>query len=151
MGEVLNNEELLWKHKSRCDWLSLRDRNTKFFHNCTLTRRKSNRITNLRVRDGTWIYEPYEVQLEVVNYFQKLYEEQSSHRNAPHSHPFPQLEQCDINFLGEKVSNEEIKKALFDMTLMKALGSDRYHIIFFQSQWDSIGSTICNLVKGVFD
>lgn len=31
LEEVLNHEELLWKQKSRCDWLNLGDRNTNFF------------------------------------------------------------------------------------------------------------------------
>ncbi|KAA3468183.1 Interactor of constitutive active ROPs 2 [Gossypium australe] len=39
LESVLYHEELLWKQKVRCDWLSLRDCNTKFFHRHTLKRR----------------------------------------------------------------------------------------------------------------
>ncbi|KAH1096999.1 hypothetical protein J1N35_013920 [Gossypium stocksii] len=41
LEEVLNHEELLWKQKSRCDWLKLGDKNSKFFHSRTMHRRKS--------------------------------------------------------------------------------------------------------------
>lgn len=32
LENVLDNEELLWKQKSRKDWLTLGDRNTRYFH-----------------------------------------------------------------------------------------------------------------------
>ncbi|KAK5772658.1 hypothetical protein PVK06_048951 [Gossypium arboreum] len=44
----------------------------------------------------------------------------------------------------------EIKKALFDMAPLKAPGSDGYHAIFFQSQWDLLGGDVCQWVKEVF-
>ncbi|KAH1046234.1 hypothetical protein J1N35_037018 [Gossypium stocksii] len=69
LEEMLNHEELLWKQKSRCDWLKLRDRNTKFFHNRTMYRRKVNRINALRNRNGEWLYDLDEIQSEVVSYF----------------------------------------------------------------------------------
>lgn len=48
LEDVLHHEELLWKQKAKCDWLKLGDQNTKFFHTCTLQRRKNNRITYLQ-------------------------------------------------------------------------------------------------------
>ncbi|KAL1156396.1 hypothetical protein V6Z11_A08G089000 [Gossypium hirsutum] len=78
LEEILNHEELLWKQKSRCDWLKLGDRNTKFFHGRTLHRRKINCINALRNANGDWLYEPNEVQIEAIRFFQKLYEENSS-------------------------------------------------------------------------
>ncbi|KAB2065820.1 hypothetical protein ERO13_A09G109950v2, partial [Gossypium hirsutum] len=43
LENVLSHKELLWKQKSRCDWLKLGDRNTKFFHNRAMHKRKINR------------------------------------------------------------------------------------------------------------
>ncbi|KAK5832639.1 hypothetical protein PVK06_016441 [Gossypium arboreum] len=57
---------------------------------------------------------------------------------------FPHLDLVDITFLGKPVSNEEIKVALFDMAPLKALGSDGFHALFFQKQWDFIGGTVCD-------
>lgn len=150
LEKVLDQEELLWNQKSRCDWLKLGDRIMKFFHNRTIHRRKSNRITGLRNSKGEWLYDPDKVQSEAVSFFKKLYEQESGDlEELPPSH-FPQLEQRDIDILEQAVPNEEIKNALFDMAPLKALASDDYHVIFFQDQWENIGEAVCEWVKDVF-
>ncbi|KAH1130014.1 hypothetical protein J1N35_001392 [Gossypium stocksii] len=53
----------------------------------------------------------------------------------------------DLQFLNMVVSDEEIKKTLFDMATLKALGSDGLHAIFYQSQWEFVGPSICTWVK----
>lgn len=45
--EILLQEELLWKQKSRCDWLRAGDGNTRFFHASTLIRRRKNHVHSL--------------------------------------------------------------------------------------------------------
>lgn len=46
--EILLQEELLRKQKSRNDWLKAGDGKTKFFHTSTLVRRRRNRIEGLK-------------------------------------------------------------------------------------------------------
>ncbi|KAL1178795.1 hypothetical protein V6Z11_A03G118300, partial [Gossypium hirsutum] len=55
LENVLYHEEILWRQKARCDWLTLGNRNTKFFHTRTLRRRKQNQITALKNDLGEWI------------------------------------------------------------------------------------------------
>ncbi|KAF7801847.1 reverse transcriptase [Senna tora] len=50
--EVLRCEEELWASKSRMDWLSLGDANTKFFHTYVLGRRRHNIINGLSDSGG---------------------------------------------------------------------------------------------------
>ncbi|KAH1114530.1 hypothetical protein J1N35_007908 [Gossypium stocksii] len=63
---------------------------------------------------------------------------------------FPCLKDEDLNFLNRPVSNEEIKVVLFYMAPLKALGSDGFHALFYQSQWDHVGTSVCTWVKEVF-
>ncbi|KAA3462704.1 tyrosine decarboxylase 1-like [Gossypium australe] len=95
-------------------------------------RRKINRITALRNTNGDWLEKPG-----------KLGEIPSSR--------FLSLEDSDINFLQKEVTDEEIKATLFDMAPLKALGSDGYHVFFFQNQWDNIGGAVYAWVKEVFN
>nr|KYP65965.1 Putative ribonuclease H protein At1g65750 family [Cajanus cajan] len=49
---VLQREELIWFQKSRCKWLLMGDRNTRFFHGSTIIRRRKNRIEKLLNENG---------------------------------------------------------------------------------------------------
>ncbi|KAH1047350.1 hypothetical protein J1N35_038134 [Gossypium stocksii] len=72
--ESVHHEELLWSRKVRCDCLALRDQNTKFFHRRIIYRRKHNRITALKNDNEEWVFDEA-LQVEVVNFFQRLYGE----------------------------------------------------------------------------
>ncbi|KAA3453419.1 reverse transcriptase [Gossypium australe] len=76
---------------------------------------------------------------EAVKFFEDLYGECSEPISDIPSNVFPSLKEQDIDFLKKSILNDEIKKALFDMAPLKAPGSDGYHAIFFQSQWDLVG------------
>ncbi|KAE8697871.1 RING/U-box superfamily protein, putative isoform 4 [Hibiscus syriacus] len=104
LEEVLDHEELLWQQKSRSTWLMEGDKNTKFFHNRALVRRKTNQIL-----------------------------------------PLSSLPLCTA------ISDEEIKKANFDMSSLKSPRKDGLHAMFFQSQWQTMGQPVCFWVCGVFD
>lgn len=46
--DILDQEELLWRAKSRMDRITEGDRNTNYFHRSVTIRRASNRILTLR-------------------------------------------------------------------------------------------------------
>lgn len=70
---VLDNEELLWKQKSRNEWIAFGGRNTKYFHSQVNKRRRRNSITALRLRSGDWCYDEEKIKSEVVYFFKVLY------------------------------------------------------------------------------
>ncbi|KAL1174946.1 hypothetical protein V6Z11_A04G051900 [Gossypium hirsutum] len=148
---VLRHEELLWKQKARFDWLNLGDRNTKFFHTRTTRQRKNNRITMIRNDCGEWIYDTEVIEAEANKFLQNLYGEPPGPMGCLPPSKFPSLGQDDISFLERHVSNEEIKVALFDMAPLKAPGSDGFHALFFQKQWNTVGDEVCNWVKSIFN
>ncbi|KAA3460904.1 reverse transcriptase [Gossypium australe] len=137
-------DELENRQKARCDWLHLGDRNTKFFHSRTIKRRKFNRIIGLRISNGEWCYNHEVLQTEVVGFFEKLYGEVPQTLGDLPNINYSRLTATEISFLEEVITNEEIKRALFDMVPLKAPGSDGFHALFFQSQWNILGNDLNN-------
>lgn len=48
-------EELLWKQRSKVDWIKDGDCNTKFFHSKATQRKKRNSISKLNNDLGEWV------------------------------------------------------------------------------------------------
>ncbi|KAL4367798.1 hypothetical protein GQ457_05G016360 [Hibiscus cannabinus] len=75
---ILEQEESLWMQKSRCRWFSEGDRNTRYFHACAKSIRRSNTILGLRSKDGTWCEDQLglrqiSAELDSDNTFQRGY------------------------------------------------------------------------------
>lgn len=136
--------------KSSLDWLYFGDQNTKNFHFHTILRRKHNQITSLKNEEGDQIFDKRELKSEAVNFFQNMYGEQLNQMMELPPSSFSNLNRSGVLFLNKEVSKEEIKTALFNMVLLKSLGSDGFHALFFQNQWDKIDGAICAWVQKVF-
>lgn len=69
-----------------------------------------------------------------MEFFERLYGETPHYslRGIP-NFDFPKLSSSEVTFLESDITNEEIKRALFDMAPLKAPGSDGYHALFFQN------------------
>ncbi|XP_070005472.1 uncharacterized protein [Nicotiana sylvestris] len=78
---ILQNEED-WKLKSRVDWLSQGDANTKFFHTITLNRRRRNKILNLTDEVGNQITNPKLIKEATRDYFKNIFT--TSHTSSTH-------------------------------------------------------------------
>ncbi|CAL2229041.1 unnamed protein product [Prunus armeniaca] len=70
---VLEQEAMLWKQKSRLQWLQEGDRNTKFFHLTTIIRRRRNKIERLKNNEGVWVEEAQDIKGLAMAYFEQLF------------------------------------------------------------------------------
>jgi hypothetical protein len=73
LQEQLLREEILWKQKSREQWLTCTDLNTKFFHASTATRRRYNSISCLKAPDGSSINGRDNIGSFLVQHFTSLF------------------------------------------------------------------------------
>jgi len=70
--ERLRQEELLWKQKSRVQWLKHGERNTSFLHKSTIHHRANNRILSLTKVDGAKVFTREQIGYELNSYFRSL-------------------------------------------------------------------------------
>lgn len=72
-NNILRSEEDFWKLKSRVQWLSEGDQNTKFFHTITLNRRRRNRIIALKNNEDEWVYDQHSILEMIFKYYNEAF------------------------------------------------------------------------------
>ena len=100
---------------------------------------------------GTWIYDKEEIKHHVIQFYSSMYSCDSPNSRA-YLHPnfFPIIDDEELQYIQGNVDDDEIKRTIFGMHPLKAPGLDGLLAIFYKTQWDTVGSSLCCLVKDVF-
>jgi hypothetical protein len=139
--------EVVWRQHSRIAWLTEGVRNTKFFRECALQRKKINTIMGLTDQQGNWRTEPLEVEQIAVDYFSSLFASSNPRAIDEVLHEVDGVVTPGMNNdLMHPFTHEEIKRALFQMHPSKAPGPDGMSALFFQKYWHIVGSDVSNVV-----
>lgn len=151
---ALNLEESLARQKSRVQWLSHDDKNSKFFFSSTKSRWNRNKIVSIENKDGCLVSGNSEIREVDVNYFKDLL------RAPPPSNDLlPTMDSLNWDktvspdhalLLTRLVSTEEIYGTLKSMKQNKSPGPDGFNVNFFLNSWDIIGNDFVNAVKFFF-
>ena len=144
--EILAKEEIFWRQKSREKWLLEGDRNTKFFHNSTLSNRNHINITKIKNSEGEQIENPVEIVEILIKHFSNTlnnYEFCNKPAQEEMLKFIPKLiTEEDNKFLSESFTLQEVKTALFSMNPDKSPGPDGFQAFFFQQCWDILGEEL---------
>ncbi|KAH1075320.1 hypothetical protein J1N35_027648 [Gossypium stocksii] len=111
----------------------------------------STSMSSLHSKFTDQIMDDDQLKLKAVNFYSNLYGEHLGPRRDVPSIAFSCLNDEDFNFLNRLVLDEKIKGVLFYMAPLKALGSDSFHTLFYQSQWDHVGTSVYVWIKEVFN
>jgi hypothetical protein len=131
--ELYHREEIMWRQRSRIDWLSHGDKNSKFFHQRASMRRRKNLIKTLVRQDGQLIDDPIEMQSMTAEFYKTLYTSEGVQDMILVLDHVPRKVTREMNeMLSSPYSPDEVKRALFQMFPTKAPGPDGFPAHFFQ-------------------
>lgn len=71
--ELNHREEIMWRQRSRIQWLAEGDSNTQFFHRKASGRKRKNHIDKLTRPDGTVTSDPGEMKELARSFYNNLY------------------------------------------------------------------------------
>ncbi|KAA3476813.1 reverse transcriptase [Gossypium australe] len=148
----IDRDEIYWEQRARANWLKVGDKNSVFFHNYALARKKMNMISRLEVRGGRLTSEESEISEEATSFFQEMF---MSRRVGDLSHILSGIKECissDINdSLVATFTAEEVFVALKEMGPTKARGPDGFPTLFFQRYWHIVGGDVVNFCLGILN
>ncbi|GKE83280.1 RNA-directed DNA polymerase, eukaryota, reverse transcriptase zinc-binding domain protein [Tanacetum coccineum] len=148
--KAVSDEELLLKQKSKIQWLKEGDFNSAYFHNMVKGRVKS-RIESVYDEDGNMFHND-DMAAKFVDHFKKCFGKcDVVYPIEDHENMFTKkLDPETAEELVILVSDDEFKKALFDIEDNKASGPDGYTSKFFKNAWSVVGKDTCSAIKEFF-
>ncbi|CAM8893848.1 unnamed protein product [Rhodiola kirilowii] len=147
-------EEILWRQRSRAEWLREGDRNTSYFHAKATRRKEINTITRLQNRDGVWVSDDNQIANLIKEYFTEIFSSSIKHSEREYFRHFSSVTRkitADMaSKLCEPVTPMEVQAAIFQMSPTKAPGPDGFHAMFYQKYWHIVKESVVAEVLGVF-
>ena len=137
---LMEQEEMIWVQRARANWLKHGDRNTNFFQHFASSRKKRNTVTGQVDEEGVQHEDGDTMHLMVQNYFSHLFQSELNGVNSSVLNVVRWKVTPDMNrSLLADFSAEEVKRALFVIGDLKALGPDGIHAIFYKRFWEMLG------------
>ena len=139
--DILIDEEIFWKQRSRAEWLKVGDKNTKYFHYKASSRKKKNRIWGIENGSGSWTDKAEEVEYEFCEYFAKLFttsQPSQEEISAALEGITPRVSEAMNEQLEQPFTLEDITEALAQMSPTKAPGPDGLPAAFYQKHWNVV-------------
>nr|XP_025605294.1 uncharacterized protein LOC112696649 [Arachis hypogaea] len=151
IATLWKQEEKFWEQRSRLKWLRWRNKNTAFFHATTIHRRQRNRIERPKNASGQWLNNTSEIMEHIEEHFQKLFASATRHGFEGTINKISRVTKEINNELLMDIMDEEVRKAVFSMGSLKALGPDGLNGIFYQKHWEVISKDVCAVVRAFFN
>ncbi|GJS70212.1 RNA-directed DNA polymerase, eukaryota [Tanacetum coccineum] len=135
--------------KAKVKWSIEGDENSSFFHGMLNKKRSLLNIRGIMV-DGIWIESPNRVKCEFFHHFSSRFDKPDV-RRAHIEMRYPKTLTFDQQVeLESDVSNEEIKRAVWDCGTDKSPGPDGFTFGFYRRFWNLIENDVYDAVKYFF-
>ncbi|KAK4280290.1 hypothetical protein QN277_011932 [Acacia crassicarpa] len=152
LENLLNLEEIKWFQKSRSEWVTKGDRNTRYYHLKSKARMRRNRVSMLKNEVGKWIDIEEDLKALVIGHFKDLFCSNSPNPTVLTTNAtYPSMDPLIAKNLSNIPSGDEIRTALFSMGSYKAPGFDGFPPIFYKSNWGTVGPALVQFVQDFFE
>jgi mannosylglycoprotein endo-beta-mannosidase len=134
----LLREELKWCQRSKAQFILEGDSNTRYFHMVANGRHRKKYIHTLHQDEGT-IEGQNELKKYITKYYKTLFgppEEANFSLDESQTGDIPQVSNEENAFLTAPFTEEEVRKAIFEMEHNKAPGPDGFLAEFYHTFWD---------------
>jgi hypothetical protein len=123
--ELYEREEVMWRQRSRIQWLAEGDKNTRFFHLRSSKRKKKNQISRLKKSDGDMTEDVQEMAEMTSGSYEDLYRSEGTSNMGEVIDVIlcKVIEEMNNNLL-KPFEEGEVKTTLFQMFPTKAPGPD---------------------------
>jgi hypothetical protein len=139
IARLLREEELKWYQRSKAQFILEGDSNTRYFRMVANGRHRKKYIHTLHQDEGT-IEGPNELK-KYTKYYKTLFgppKEANFSLDESQTGDIPQVSNEENAFLTAPFTEEEVRKAIFEMKHNKAPGPDGFLAEFYQTFWDII-------------
>jgi hypothetical protein len=145
--KLLEQEEIKWNQRARANWLQNGDRNTAYFHSFASARKKRNFIKKLRDANGNMVEGTENLNPLVSDYFTTLFSSEINRIDPDFLEKITPKVSDDMNErLIAQFTAEDVRKAVFSIGDLKALGPDGLHALFYKKFWNLVGTDITSAV-----
>nr|GEX53544.1 RNA-directed DNA polymerase, eukaryota [Tanacetum cinerariifolium] len=149
LKDIDHKDSIDLAQKAKIKWAIEGDENSKFFHGIVNKKRRYLAIKDILV-NGEWIENPNRIRSEFYSYYSNLFSAPAWDRSLFDVN-FPRRLNSDQIFdLEDMVSNEEIKRAVWDCGSDKSPGLDGFTFEFFKKFWTIVGGDVTNAIKEFF-
>ena len=147
LRKLLREEELYWLQRSKATRLLQGDNNTKYFQLLANGRHRKTKIYQLEQDEGIIIGDD-NLKDYITNYYKNLFGEPVHNDfslQEERREDIPQMSHLENEILCALFSEQEVKKAVFEMEHNKAPGLDGFLFEFYQFFWETIKGDLMQL------
>ena len=149
IAQLLREEEIKWYQRAKTKDLLEGDSNTKYFQLIANEKHRKTRI--FQIHDGNQVISgDRDFKIFITTYYEGFFgppEENNFRLDETRKDDIPQVTDLENEAFVERFTEEEVRKAIFQMEHNKAPGPDGFPAEFYQAFWGTIKDDLMALFE----